>query len=158
METVRVKVLTIKQPWASLVVRGIKRNETRKYHTKIRGELFIHCSKTIDANAKALIAQNPFNRFIDNPDSLPTGKIIGLVNVVACRTVEEMLVTFRQNPDPAAGILEYQLGDYSPGRFAWVLDSPVAFELEDQIPAMGALGIWYYKMPVDIYNRFKAAQ
>lgn len=43
-----MKVLSIKQPWASLIAYGFKAYEFRTWKTKYRGEFLIHASKTID--------------------------------------------------------------------------------------------------------------
>ena len=40
-----MKVLTIKQPWATLIVEGYKEYEFRTWNTKYRGELLIHICK-----------------------------------------------------------------------------------------------------------------
>lgn len=40
-----IKVLTVKQPWAYLIVDNIKDVENRTWQTKYRGELYIHTSK-----------------------------------------------------------------------------------------------------------------
>jgi len=40
-----VKVLSLLQPWATLVVMGIKKIETRSWSTTHRGALLIHASK-----------------------------------------------------------------------------------------------------------------
>lgn len=40
-----IKVLTVKQPWAHLIVDNIKDVENRTWQTKYRGELYIHTSK-----------------------------------------------------------------------------------------------------------------
>lgn len=37
----RVKVLTVKQPWASLIVHGIKDIENRSWQTNFRGRVLI---------------------------------------------------------------------------------------------------------------------
>ena len=37
-----MKVLTVKQPWATLIVEGIKKYEFRSWKTKYRGEVLIH--------------------------------------------------------------------------------------------------------------------
>ena len=46
-----MKVLTIKQPWATLIMQGNKRFEFRSWQTKYRGELLIHAGKGIDKEA-----------------------------------------------------------------------------------------------------------
>ena len=43
-----MKALTIKQPWATLIMQGDKRFEFRSWQTKYRGELLIHAGKGID--------------------------------------------------------------------------------------------------------------
>ena len=43
-----MKVLTLKQPWASFVMQGDKKYEFRSWKTKYRGELLIHAGKGID--------------------------------------------------------------------------------------------------------------
>ena len=40
-----MKVLTIKQPYATLIAEGIKEYEFRTWKTKYRGELLIHAGK-----------------------------------------------------------------------------------------------------------------
>jgi len=39
-----MKVLSIKEPYASLIMMNIKKIETRSFKTKYRGELYIHAS------------------------------------------------------------------------------------------------------------------
>lgn len=46
-----MKVLTIKQPYASLIVAGIKKYEFRTWKTKYRGEVLIHAGKSVDKKA-----------------------------------------------------------------------------------------------------------
>ena len=43
-----MKVLTIKQPWASLIMLGYKRFEFRSWKTNYRGKLLIHAGQGID--------------------------------------------------------------------------------------------------------------
>ena len=43
-----MKVLTIKQPWASLIVDGYKKYEFRSWKTKYRGEILIHAGCGVD--------------------------------------------------------------------------------------------------------------
>ena len=39
-----MKALSLKQPWAELIVNGKKVIETRKWRTKFRGQFFVHSS------------------------------------------------------------------------------------------------------------------
>ena len=44
-----MKALSIKQPWASLIAKGIKDVENRTWKTKFRGKVYIHASsKKVD--------------------------------------------------------------------------------------------------------------
>ena|SRR3989344_418119 len=46
-----MKTLSIKQPFAELILQGKKKIELRKWNTKFRGEFLIHASKIPDRNA-----------------------------------------------------------------------------------------------------------
>lgn len=52
-----MKTLSIRQPWASLIVKGFKDVENRSWRTPIRGEIAIHASasKTEDDWEDAII-------------------------------------------------------------------------------------------------------
>ncbi len=67
-----MKALSLKQPWAELVVSGRKTLEIRKWNTKFRGELLIHASKIPNSKAMERLG------FKD----LPTGCIVGKAKIV----------------------------------------------------------------------------
>lgn len=46
-----MKVITIKQPWATLIAKGYKEYEFRTWRTKYRGDILIHAGKGIDKEA-----------------------------------------------------------------------------------------------------------
>lgn len=72
-----MKVLTIKQPWATLIMQGDKRFEFRSWQTKYRGDLLIHAGKGIDKEAMKRLS-----KYIT--EDLPAGKILGKVTLVDC--------------------------------------------------------------------------
>lgn len=43
-----LKVLTLKQPWATLIAEGIKKYEFRSWRTNYRGKVLIHAGTGID--------------------------------------------------------------------------------------------------------------
>ena len=45
-----MKALSLTQPWATLVVIGAKRIETRSWHTSYVGPLLIHAAKAIPSS------------------------------------------------------------------------------------------------------------
>lgn len=71
-----MKAITIKQPWASLIINGYKEYEFRSWKTKFRGDVLIHAGKTID--------KNQLQRFEHLNLEYPTGKILGKVKVTDC--------------------------------------------------------------------------
>lgn len=135
-----MKVLSLTQPWATLVVIGAKHVETRSWETFYRGPLLIHASKGFPRYAKNLCTWEP--AFMDaladagfDVNSLPLGAIVGKVNMDGCRPTHEVA--------PGLSHREFLFGDYDPGRFAWMLASPERFATA--IPAKGALGLWEWK-------------
>ena len=45
-----MKVLTIKEPWASLIINGYKEYEFRNFKTNYRGKILIHAGLTLEKN------------------------------------------------------------------------------------------------------------
>ena len=68
-----MKTLTIRQPWASLIIAGVKDVENRSWPTKYRGSLLIHAGKGID-----------HSEWTGTLDDMPAGVIIGVVDLVDC--------------------------------------------------------------------------
>ena len=52
-----IKVLSVRQPWAWLIVSGYKNIENRSWKTDYRGELFIHASQGFDWTALEWLEQ-----------------------------------------------------------------------------------------------------
>ena len=46
-----MKVITLKQPWATLVAEGLRKYEFRSWEYSYRGEILIHAGKGTDASA-----------------------------------------------------------------------------------------------------------
>jgi len=133
-----MKALSLLQPWASLVIIGAKTIETRSWQTTYRGELLIHASR--NRKGGILCQEPPFSNYIKSFDSLPFGAIIGSVQLKDVLPVELLLL-----PDAKLAALtleEKAFGDYTKGRYAWVLQNPVAFA--KPIYINGSLGLWNY--------------
>ena len=90
-----MKVLTIKQPWATLIMQGDKRFEFRSWQTKYRGDLLIHAGKGIDKNgmklAKGILRES--------------GKLIIVLND---NDIKEM-IRMSENGEKATVVLERKL-------------------------------------------------
>jgi len=84
-----LKCLSLKQPWASLVVNGIKPVENREWKSPYRGPLYIHASKNWDEDGyQFLLAHTGTDNepFIPNEKECYFGGIIGKVLMVDCVT------------------------------------------------------------------------
>lgn len=134
-----MKVLSLTEPFATLICEKKKLIETRSWKTNYRGELYIHASttkvSTIDLEDKELMS------LVDNKN-MNFGNIICKCNLVDCiymtqEFVENMKINNHQ---------EYICGEYSVGRYAWILDN---IEPIKPIKAKGKLNIW------DYYNEFE---
>lgn len=83
--------LSLRQPWAELVVAGLKPIENRGWYTTHRGPLFIHASTSVDVdglvwindNAEQLCLPPDVRASINCPRrELERGGLIGLVDLV----------------------------------------------------------------------------
>lgn len=130
-----MKVLTLREPWASLIGENIKKIETRSWFTNYRGELYIHAGQTpIPANDARM------NRLAKElSGSFHFGTIFAKCKLVDCVKIDENYA----NKVKASDYLCYDCGDYTPGRYAWLLKD---IELIDPIPATGKLGLWNYTL------------
>ena len=77
-----LKALSIKQPWAWLIVNGWKDVENRSWNTHYRGRVLIHAGKTMDNLGLETIAQIEKSLGLDIPipalQDLPRGGIVGV--------------------------------------------------------------------------------
>ena len=128
-----MRTLSFTQHWATLVVTGAKQIETRSWSTRYRGPLYIHAAKGFPAYAKEFARE-----VYGNPavlPYLPLGAIVGSAYLLEVVHVEDLL---------ALSVQEAKYGDYSPGRFAWMLSNIEQFE---PIPWKGALGLFEVILP-----------
>jgi ASCH domain len=105
-------VLTVRQPWASLIVNGMKTVENRTWVTDYRGRLWIHASAAKVDNVPD---------FRELAASEPRGVILGSVQLVDIVTDAKSRWA-------------------TPGECHWLLAR--ATRLEVPIPATGRLGLW----------------
>lgn len=140
-----MKVLSLLQPWATLVVIGAKKIETRSWNTKYRGPLLIHASKKMTQQQKDLVKTEPFWSELKHLEELPLGKIIGMVELLETSSAKNFLSIKddKMKSGWAAAVnwdQEIQFGDYSQGRYGWLLSNPVSFT--NQIECRGSLSLW----------------
>jgi activating signal cointegrator 1 len=139
-----LKVITLIQPWASLIALGEKKIETRSWKTSYRGPLLIHAGKKIDSCAKHSIFRRTLESHRYTKDTLPTGMIIAKCNLIDCLEMVQCGVSSGTLSDGTKVYgNEYQFGNYEIGRYAWILDNVEM--LKEPIPAKGKLSIWNFE-------------
>lgn len=127
-----MKVITIKQPFATLIAEGLKEYEFRTWKTKYRGEILIHAGKGIDKEA--------MKRYEHLNLEYPAGTIIAKATITDCIFVDNTLKEKLQHKNPLIyyGILNKDS--------TW---TGYGFKLENitkvpQIKVSGKLSLWDY--------------
>lgn len=158
-----VKALTLTQPWATLVALGEKIIETRSWGTSYRGTLAIHAAKGFPREAqefaKSPVCQRVLNGYFGS-DAFEVlvnacGHVISTVRLTDVRgilgytdsgPVLEMSLDLDQIRTGQTHFSsqhtweqERSFGDFSPGRYAWLLSEPQTLQWS---PARGSLGLW----------------
>lgn len=129
-----LRVLTLWQPWATLVACGAKRFETRSWATSYRGRVVIHAARTtigfVGLGRDFLrdeVLEQLEQRGLEL-DALPLGKCLAIATLEACRPTTEVQLD----------VVEDALGDFTPGRFAWHMTGVTPLE---PIPFRGGQGL-----------------
>lgn len=133
-----MKAITVMQPWASLIALKAKRYETRSWKTNYRGPLAIHSSLNFSQSAQRLCRAEPFASALLYNEDLPLGCVLAICELAAVFPTSEPDSLFAPVADWP--VSELAFGDFSPGRFAWLLQNVRA--LENPIPARGARSLW----------------
>lgn len=141
-----MKVISIKELFATLIKNGDKKIETRSWKTNYRGELFIHASGKY--LAKEFLNNDYVVNLIDVLEmNYGNGNIICRGNLVDCVYMDESFLNVINKEEK-----EYNLGLYEIGRYAWIFEN---VEPIYPISAKGQLNIWNYDGEYEITNTKK---
>jgi hypothetical protein len=136
-----MKAITVRQPWAALLVLGLKRIETRGWKTNIRERIAVHAAAgPPDPRAVAGLTLIPRFAEILRPyvkDGFPLGCVLGSVFLADCLPIDELCGT------RYATYAEVAAGDWRPGRFGWIMENPVLFETPFR--QAGSQGFWEWR-------------
>ena len=148
-----MKVLTLTQPWATLVAIGANLIETRDWPTRYTGPLAIHAAKGFPREARELCGERPFRDALaaagySSAGQLPRGAVVAVANLeslLVCRpsTLREIRARSKRGELPPH---EAEFGDFSDGRYGFVLGD--VRRVEPPLPARGMLGLW--ELPADV--------
>ena len=125
-----MKVLTIREPWASLIIEGYKEYEFRSWKTNYRGKILIHAGLNIE--------KNNLVKFKDYDINIQKGKIIGEAMLTDCIKVTEDFQKELLKKDKIVYGQSNHAIDY-----AWKLENVIKYE--EPISVKGKLGLWNYE-------------
>lgn len=164
----KIRAISLHQPWATAVALGSKRIETRGWDTDYRGVLAIHaarrrpigellhygaCSEWIGALHRVA----PKSREVALPEALPFGAIVAVCRLVGCEPTEKFTLGEvdgrRVSPDDSHGSYawtERMMGNFAPGRYGWRLADDVA--LPTPVPCIGRQSFFSWEVPPALHD------
>lgn len=124
------KALSVRQPWADLIVDGYKDIENRNWQTKYRGLLLIHAPLKVDMVGWKTLSKGYYNKNLKKPDECVRGAIVGVIDL------SDVMPSF------AIPRSWWADDDY---KFFWYLKNPRRFEFP--VKYKGKLGVF------DVFDR-----
>lgn len=135
-----MKVLTIKEPYATLIIEGHKKYEFRSWKTNYRGKILIHAGMSLEHDV--------LDRFKDYNLNYSKGAIIGEAELIDCILVDEDLNKKLQAINP----IVYGKSNHQE-TYAWKLTNIIKYD--QPIPIKGKLGLWNYEPEVNVLDIYK---
>lgn len=124
-----MKALSIQQPWAWLIVNGIKDIENRDWRTNFRGDFLVHAGKKFDVQSYSELIKPSFFMKLKLPLALEfhLGGIVGIASLDDC--------------------LEFSLSDWFCGKYGFRIErqSPLPF-----FECRGQLNFFDVNYPADL--------
>lgn len=121
--------LSIQQPWAELILQGVKTIEVRRTPARPQGPIYLYTSRRLSKfpGWDAVLSDSGIT-----PEALPLGVIVGTVNILDCR---------RARPEDAAAarVNSALLAD----AYSWILGNARRFSQPLQ-PRYVPYGTWFY--------------
>ena len=118
-----MKVLTLKQPWATLISEGLKEYEFRSWNTNYRGKLLIHAGVSID---KEEIKKYNYD--------YPKSRIVALVELIDCLKIDDKFNKMIKDKNSIV------YGSKEREGYAWKLR--LIKKIDDNKEIKGKLGLW----------------
>lgn len=126
-----MKVITIKQPYASLIAYGYKEYEFRTWKTKYRGDILIHAGKSVDKKA--------MEKFKHLNLDYPLGCIIAKAKITDCVFIDEEMSKKLLEKDPL--VYSGSSADSNWRGYGFKLED---IEILEPIYVNGKLSLWDY--------------
>ena len=141
----KIKALSLWQPWAEAIRVGAKQIETRSWPTSYSGWLAIHAAKRpIDKDQDL---KDFAEHWVGDLSKLDFGAIVCIVKLTTCRPCEALIEEINED--------EELWGDYADGRWGWMLDGGPIIDINPAIPLRGHQGLFDWDVPEEIAERIK---
>lgn len=121
--------LSIRQPWAELILRGIKTIEVRQTPARPMGPIYLYTSKRVSSSPELDFRLQKYG--IDC-EGLPRGVIVGTVDILECRRSQEGDASAAQLPP-----------EQLQGTYSWVVGNAVRFPAPLPVQFV-PFGTWFY--------------
>lgn len=123
---IKLKVLTLRQPWATLVAEGIKKYEFRSWKTNYRGKVLIHAGTGID--------KDDMKKYEHMNLDFPSRRIIAVVEIEDCLELDKDLNKKIISENNIA------YGHKIRNGYAWKLKNIKKIDYDKEVN--GQLGLW----------------
>ena len=123
---IKLKVLTLRQPWATLVAEGIKKYEFRSWKTNYRGKVLIHAGTVID--------KDDMKKYEHMNLDFPSRRIIAVVEIEDCLELDKDLNKKIISENNIAYGHKIRTG------YAWKLKNIKKIDYDKEVN--GQLGLW----------------
>lgn len=132
-----MKAISLWQPWASAMAHGAKRNETRSWPTAYRGDLVI-CASQRKPSREECGDEETYQHAMKQP----YGAAVCVVELYDCVQTQNFIKNAYKALLPLRPLTqqEFEMGDYTPGRFAWLTRN--LRRLHTPVPVIGRQGFW----------------
>ena len=114
-----MKAISIKQPFAWLLVNGFKDLENRNWKTNFRGEILIHASKDIDVSDYAFVKANYQDIDLPKITDFEKGGIVGKITITE--------------------VVDKSKSRWFFGKYGFLMETPIKCKF---FPCKGALSLW----------------
>jgi len=132
-----MKVLTIKQPFATLIAEGLKEYEFRTWKTKYRGDILIHAGLGIDK--KAMQKYKHLNL------EYPSGCIIAKATITDCLIIDDEVRKMLKEKNTI--IYDSVINNIDWNGYGFKLEN---IKKVNPIPIKGKLSLWDYNEKKEI--------
>lgn len=143
--TTKMKALSIKQPFAWLIVNGHKLIENRTWRVPLYfhfgDKLAIHASKKFDHAGYGWVKDTFPGLPMPQPEEFVKGALVGEVDLIHCFTKDDFQehVVIKQAVGEPSPLADYDTRWFT-GPFGWFFANPVAYQVP--IPRTGYLGLF----------------